>query len=51
MSAISRTFQQLAHGSGVLVVPLSQLSRSEKTRDESKFIEPTMSDLRESGQI
>lgn len=51
VSAISRTFQQLAHGSGVLVVPLSQLSRSEKTRDESKFIEPTMSDLRESGQI
>ncbi|WP_130869208.1 replicative DNA helicase [Intestinimonas massiliensis (ex Afouda et al. 2020)] len=51
VSAISRTFQQMAHGNGVLVVALSQLTRSEKTRDESKYIEPTMSDLRESGQI
>lgn len=51
VSAISRTFQQMAHGSGILTVALSQLTRSEKTRDESKYIEPTMSDLRESGQI
>ena len=51
VSAISRTFQQMAHGNGILVVALSQLTRSEKTRDESKYIEPTMSDLRESGQI
>ena len=51
VSSISRTFQQMAHGSGILVVALSQLVRSEKTRDESKYIEPTMSDLRESGQI
>ena len=41
----------MAHGNGILVVALSQLTRSEKTRDESKYIEPTMSDLRESGQI
>lgn len=51
VSAISRTFQQMAHGNGILVVALSQLTRSEKTKDESKYIEPTMSDLRESGQI
>lgn len=51
VSAISRTFQQMAHGNGILVVALSQLTRSEKTKDENKYIEPTMSDLRESGQI
>lgn len=51
VSAISRTFQQMAHGNGILTVALSQLSRSEKTKDESKYIEPTMGDLRESGQI
>ena len=51
VSGISRDLQRLAHGNGILVVALSQLSRQEKTRDESKLIEPTMSDLRESGQI
>ncbi len=51
VSAISRTFQQMAHGNGILVVALSQLTRSEKTKDEGRYIEPTMSDLRESGQI
>ena len=51
VASISRAFQQLAHTSGILTVALSQLSRSEKTKDESKVIEPTMSDLRESGQI
>ena len=51
VSGISRDLQRLAHGNGILVVALSQLSRQEKTRDESKLIEPTMFDLRESGQI
>lgn len=51
VSAISRTFQQTAHGNGILVVALSQLTRTEKSRNEGKFLEPTMSDLRESGQI
>ena len=51
VSGISRDLQRLAHGNGILVVALSQLSRQEKTRDESKLIEPTMSALRESGQI
>ena len=51
VASISRAFQQAAHGNGLLVVALSQLTRSEKTKDESKYIEPTMSDLRESGQI
>lgn len=50
VSGISRSLQQLAHKNGLLVVALSQLARMEKTRDE-KMIEPTMSDLRESGQI
>ena len=51
VSGISRTFQQMAHANGILTVALSQLSRSEKTRDESTYIEPTMRDLRGSGQI
>ena len=51
VASISRAFQQMAHTNGILTVALSQLSRSEKTKDESKVIEPTMSDLRESGQI
>lgn len=48
VSAISRGFQQTAHGNGMLVVALSQLARAEKSRDESRTFEPTMSDLRES---
>lgn len=51
VSAISRGFQQTAHGNGMLVVALSQLARAEKSRDEGRTFEPTMSDLRESGQI
>ena len=50
VSAISRSLQQLAHGSGRLVVALSQLSRAEHT-GKNEQVEPTMSDLRESGQI
>lgn len=42
---ISRDIQALAHGCGVTVVALSQFSRREEDA------EPTMSDLRESGQI
>lgn len=51
VSAISRTFQQTAHSNGMLVVALSQLTRTEKNHNEGKVLEPTMSDLRESGQI
>ena len=50
VSAISRSLQKFAHGTGRLVVALSQLSRQEKA-SEDKLVEPTMSDLRESGQI
>ena len=50
VSAISRDLQKLAHGTGRLVVALSQLSRPDKVA-EDKVVEPTMSDLRESGQI
>ena len=50
VSGISRGLQQLAHGTGRLVVALSQLSRAEYT-GKKEPVEPTMSDLRESGQI
>lgn len=50
VSAISRGLQQLAHGSGRLVVALAQLTRAEYTSKHEQ-VEPTMSDLRESGQI
>ncbi len=50
VSGISRGLQQLAHGTGRLVVALSQLSRAEHT-GKNEQVEPTMSDLRESGQI
>ena len=47
VSHISRVFQSMGRTNGILVVPLSQLVR----RDEAKAAEPTMHDLRESGQI
>lgn len=50
VSGISRGLQQLAHQRGMLVVALSQLSRAEHTGKHEQ-VEPTMSDLRESGQI
>ena len=50
VSAISRTFQRLAHRHGVLVTVLSQLTRGEEQKGGKKR-EPVMSDLRESGQI
>ena len=50
VSAISRDLQKLAHGTGRLVVALSQLSRAEHT-GKNEQVEPTMSALRESGQI
>ena len=50
VSGISRGLQQLAHGTGRLVVALSQLTRAEHT-GKHEPIEPTMSALRESGQI
>ena len=50
VSVISQGLQRLAHGTGRLVVALSQLSRAEYTGKKEQ-VEPTMSDLRESGQI
>ena len=50
VSGISRSLQQFAHGSGRMVVPLSQLARPERAGDD-EMVEPTMSALRESGQI
>lgn len=50
VSGISRDLQKLAHGNNILVVALSQLTRPETTK-EGNAVEPTMSDLRESGQI
>lgn len=50
VSGISRGLQQLAHQRGMLVVALSQLTRAEHT-GKNEQVEPTMSDLRESGQI
>lgn len=50
VAGISRGLQGLAHGSGVLVVALSQLSR-QKREGPDKVLEPTMADLRESGQV
>lgn len=50
VAGISRGLQRLAHGSGILVVALSQLSR-QKREGSDKVLEPTMADLRESGQV
>lgn len=50
VSGISRGLQQFAHEHGRMVVALSQLSRPEQS-SKNEQIEPTMSDLRESGQI
>jgi len=48
VAAISRGLHNLAQDSGITVVALSQLSRSDRTRADP---EPQMRDLRESGQI
>lgn len=50
VSAISRKLQALSRTGEVLVVALSQLSRPE-VRKDGKLIPPSMSSLRESGQI
>ena len=50
VSGISRGLQQFAHRTGRMVVALSQLTRAEHSA-KNEQIEPTMSDLRESGQI
>lgn len=50
VSGISLGLQRMAHGCGILVVALSQLTRADRA-SETKLVEPTMSDLRESGQI
>ena len=50
VSGISRALQKLAHRNGILVVALSQLTRGNNDGTD-KVVEPTMSDLRESGQI
>ncbi len=50
VAGISRGLQQFAHRTGHLVVALAQLSRAEHTT-KNEQVEPTMSDLKESGQI
>ena len=47
---ISKALHQMAQDLNITVVALSQLSRADKA-GEDKLVEPTMSDLRESGQI
>lgn len=49
-SDTTRTLQDLSRNGKVLVIALSQLSRPE-TRKDGKLVRPTMSSLRESGQI
>ena len=48
MAAISRSMHMFAQSSGTLVVELAQLSRPDK---QSKWREPTMHDLKETGQL
>ena len=50
VTAISQGLHEIAQQHNVLVVALSQLSRPETTKS-GKQLPPTMSDLRESGQI
>ena len=48
MAAVSRSMHMFAQSSGTLVVELAQLSRPDK---QSKWREPTMHDLKETGQL
>lgn len=48
MAAVSRSMHMFAQNSGTLVVELAQLSRPEK---QGKWREPTMHDLKETGQL
>lgn len=48
MAAVSRSMHMFAQSSGTLVVELAQLSRPEK---QSKWREPNMHDLKETGQL
>ena len=48
MAAVSRSMHMFAQSSGTLVVELAQLSRPEK---QPKWREPTMHDLKETGQL
>lgn len=48
MAAISRSMHMFAQSSGTLVVELSQLSRPQK---QGRWKEPTMHDLKETGQL
>lgn len=50
VSQVSSDLQQLGRRTGMTVIALSQLSRAEKRRDGS-ILPPTMSSLRQSGQI
>lgn len=50
VGAVSRALHTLSQKHGVLVIALAQLSRGVKTRDGAE-VAPTVSDLRESGQI
>ncbi len=51
VSQVSSDLQQLGRRTGMLIVALSQLSRPEKTDRDGKEKAPTMSSLRQSGQI
>lgn len=48
MAAVSRSMHMFAQSSGTLVVELAQLARPDK---QSKWREPTMHDLKETGQL
>ena len=48
MAAVSRSMHMFAQSSGTLVVELAQLARPEK---QSKWREPNMHDLKETGQL
>lgn len=48
MAAVSRSMHMFAQSSGTLVVELAQLARPDK---QSKWREPTMRDLKETGQL
>ena len=50
VSQVSSDLQQLGRRTGMTVIALSQLSRAEKRKDGS-ILPPTMSSLRQSGQI
>lgn len=51
VTEISKRFHVLAQKHGILTVLLSQLNRPEKADKNGRYVQPGMSNLRESGQI